>query len=218
MAAIFVTHVIWLKIVPPLLEPIIKVQDNEKEKKKRARKMALMIYSLIWYTTSSIWGYTILKDTDFFPTYLGGRGDLQKTFNDYPFQKEVPGMRLCYQANLGWHLEGLLKMIVLDGIRPDIIEMSLHHIVTIYLVGGSYLINYVNVGTIIEWIHNTTDILLSMLRASSECKYHKILAPPILVLCAFFWFFGRIVVFSGIIYVMHTTEVMSSENGDNYIM
>lgn len=218
MIFIFVLHVIWLKIVPPLLEPIIKVQDDVKDRKKRARKMALMIFSLIWYTSVSIWGYMILKDVEFFPKFLGGSGDIWKTFNDFPFQKDIPGLRLCYQANLGWHMEGLLKMIVLDGIRPDIIEMSLHHIVTIYLVGGSYLINYMNIGAIIEWIHNSTDILMSLLRAISESKYTKTVGPPILILLIIFWFLCRVVVFSGIIYMMHNTEVMSSENGDNYIM
>lgn len=33
-----------------------------------------------------------------------------------------------------------------------------------------------------------------------------------------FWFYGRICVFTYIIYVMHTTEVMGSEHGDHYIM
>lgn len=105
-------------------------------------------------------------------------------------------------------------MIVLDGIRPDIIEMSLHHIVTIYLVGGSYLINYVNVGAIIEWIHNTTDVNMSLLRAISESKWHKTIGPPVLIMLIILWFSGRVVVFSGIIYMMHNTEVMSDEHGD----
>ena len=112
----------------------------------------------------------------------------------------------------------MLKMIVLDGIRPDIIEMSLHHIVTIYLVGGSYLINYVNIGAIIEWIHNSTDILMSMVRVISETRYSKEAGFPVVTLLIIFWFLGRIVVFSGIIYMMHNTKVMSSEHGDDYIM
>lgn len=53
----YVTHIIWLFVVPPLLEPIIKVQNDVRDRKKRSRKMALMIYSFVWYSISSMWGY-----------------------------------------------------------------------------------------------------------------------------------------------------------------
>jgi len=217
MVFFYITHIIYLFIVPGLLEPICKVQNDAKDRRKRSRKMALMLYSVVWYTISTIWGYTILKDTDFFPKCLGGRGDIWKTFEEFPFQKEIPGMKLYYMANFGWHLEGLLKTLTLDGLRPDIIEMSLHHIVTCYLVGGSYLINYVNVGMTIEWLHDFTDIFISVIRFIMETKWNK-MSLIVMPITLTFWFYGRICVFSHIIYVMHTTKVMGEEHGDHYIM
>lgn len=67
--------------------------------------------------------------------------------------------------NLGWHLQGILEMVLIDGLRaPDVIEMSLHHFVTAYLIGGSYLINMFRVGAIIEWIHDSSDVFLASAR------------------------------------------------------
>ena len=57
MVFFYITHIIWLFVVPPFLEPIIKVQNDVRDRKKRSRKMALMIYSFIWYIITSTWGY-----------------------------------------------------------------------------------------------------------------------------------------------------------------
>ena len=47
--AFFITHIIWLKLAPPLLEPLIKIQNDEKEKQRRANNMALQMYSAAVY-------------------------------------------------------------------------------------------------------------------------------------------------------------------------
>ena len=80
-------------------------------------------------------------------------------------------MKMYYMFNLGWHLEAFLKMAVIDGLgRPDMIEMSLHHFVTAYLVGGSYLVNLVRIGALIEWIHDTSDVFVCIARTLTETK------------------------------------------------
>ena len=78
---------------------------------------------------------------------------------------------MYYVFNLGWHIEGFLKMIIIDGLsRPDTIEMSLHHLITVYLVGGSYLIDLVRYGSCIELIHDASDIFIALERTFSETR------------------------------------------------
>lgn len=217
MMFFLVTHLIWLKIVPPLMEPICKEQKDLKDRKRRSKKMALMLYGFILYTCTSIWGFQILKETEFFPKALGGKGDPWKLFDQFPFQKEIPGMKMYYMCVLGWHLEGFLKMLILDGIRPDVIEMSLHHFVTAYLVAGSYLINLVNLGACIEFIHDFTDIFIAAARGSSESKY-RTFSYVSMAFNLSFWCYARLIVFTHLIYVTHSSNVMSDNSGDGYII
>lgn len=126
-------------------------------------------------------------------------------------------MKMYYMCLLGWHLEGFVKMIVLDGIRPDVIEMSLHHFVTAYLVAGSYLINLTNLGLCIEFIHDFTDIFIATARASSETKFRSLAAVAMFVNLSF-WCYARLFVFTHLIYVTHSSNIVSSDNGDAYII
>ena len=62
MMFFLVTHMICLRYVTPLVEPIIKVQNDVKERKRRAKKAAYMLYSFIYYSYTSYWGYIVIKD------------------------------------------------------------------------------------------------------------------------------------------------------------
>lgn len=126
-------------------------------------------------------------------------------------------MKMYYMWVLGWHLEGFLGMIVLDDIRPDVIEMSLHHLVTAYLVAGSYMINLVDLGACVELIHDFTDIFVCMARGTSEIKYRVVsfISMPI---CLLFWCYARLFAFTHLIYVTHSSDIMSNESSDKYII
>ena len=56
----------------------------------------------------------------------------------------------------------------LHPIRNDFIEMMLHHIVTLFLYGFSYLINMTASGSVIMFLHDWADIFTSFVRCFSE--------------------------------------------------
>ena len=47
--------------------------------------MALQMYSAAVYIFTSVWGYTIMKDSEFLPIWFGGKGQISKAFEDFPF-------------------------------------------------------------------------------------------------------------------------------------
>jgi len=96
---------------------------------------------------------------------------------------------------LGWHVEGFVKMLLLDSIGPNIVEMSLHHIVTVYLIGGAYLVNFVNIGASIILIHDSTDVLVTATRGLIETKFKKMLYTSTFI-CLSCWIYGRLYMFS----------------------
>ena len=77
--------------------------------------------------------------------------------------------------------------------------MCLHDVLTIYLYGGSYLVNLWNIGATIALIHDISDILLQAAKIFSETKLENLTAA-IFVSNMLIWFYTRIIIFSWVIY------------------
>ena len=75
------------------------------------------------------------------PVALGGKGDFRLVFKDDPYPAPIPYMKEYYQMSIGYHF-GELMIHIAGTHQNDFIEMGLHHVVTIFLIGGSYLANY----------------------------------------------------------------------------
>ena len=58
--------------------PWVKKCKNDEERDLRAGKGAYQIFKFVLMTSSSIWGWNVLKDQPFFPTMLGGIGDYDR--------------------------------------------------------------------------------------------------------------------------------------------
>lgn len=176
-----------------------------------------MMYSTIFHTFTSICGYIMCKGEDWFPKTIGGHGDAWKLFDKFPYPPKIYKIEEYYMWILGWHLEGFLKMIILDGLGPDVIEMSLHHLVTAYLVAGSFLINLVRLGVCVELIHDFTDILNCIARGLSETRY-RTASYIAMAINLSFWCYARLFAFSHLIYVTHNSDIMSDDNSNKYII
>lgn len=51
--------------------------------------------------------------------------------------------------------------------------MTMHHIVTIYLYSGCYLINCCDIGATIAFLHDLADVTTSLTKALGETTYKK---------------------------------------------
>lgn len=72
--------------------------------------------------------------------------------------------------------------------------MMLHHLVTIYLCGFSYLTNTL-IGGVISYLHNSGDIFVALTRVFSESEYKKTTAISFIT-TMIVYFHTRIYVFS----------------------
>ena len=83
------------------------------------------------------------------------------------------GIRFYYQVELGSYLHQLMWTEVS---RSDAMEMLLHHVTTILLIGLSYVTNYTRVGVTIMLLHDTADVFLESAKVfnySSKPKGHE---------------------------------------------
>lgn len=102
-------------------------------------------------------GFKVMQHEPWFPPSLGGKGEVVKTFE---VLSDAPSSALKYyfMVQLGYHLHSLLFMVFFSPIRNDFIEMLLHHVATIILIGGSYLANYTAFGALVVFTHDIGDV------------------------------------------------------------
>jgi len=76
-----------------------------------------------------------------------------------------------YRGSMGYHVSQLLVQILMeDWKKSDFIEMTLHHLVTVYLYGFSYMSNMM-IGGPVAFLHNWGDMMNSWTRIWAETVY-----------------------------------------------
>ena len=95
---------------------------------------------------------------------MGGTGNLDKLFSDYPNFVKPPHFDVYYIFITGYHIESLYYHSRAD-LNTDYFEMIFHHILTLTLIFFSYLSCFTKVGMVILWLHLWADIFSSAARA-----------------------------------------------------
>ena len=106
---------------------------------------------------------------------------------------------------MGYHVGGLI-MHFTSVRRNDFLEMVLHHTVAIYLYGGSYLFNVWETGAVIAYIHDFTDITVSMIKILTETRYKNATAA-VFINHILVWGYMRNWVFPQLIYTCWITPI-----------
>ena len=109
-----------------------------------------------------------MKDEDYFPELLGGRGQFSKTINGFPYKAHVPFLKEGILVPAGYHLANVFTHFLETKKSSSYIEMGLHHCVSFLLYSGCYLFNFWETGAIIAFIHDLSDIPACALKVLAE--------------------------------------------------
>lgn len=86
-------------------------------------------------------------------------------------QVNKPSVHALYLLQLAIWMATCFSHRFIEERQKDYVMMFIHHLVTIGLVWGSYVFNYVRVGTIVLVLHDTSDVVADLLKA---CNYLKL--------------------------------------------
>lgn len=119
--------------------------------------MLLLFYCSSYFSAITGAGYFVMRDEKWFPSVLGGNGSIHEA---HLMMHDAPrsALKYYYFVQLGYHFHSLVFMVFFAPIRNDFIEMLLHHLVTIILIGGSYLANYCAMGALVAFTHDIGDV------------------------------------------------------------
>lgn len=141
--------------------------------------------------------YYILKDADFLPWSVFGKGDIMKAVDkNFPKIVILPHVKFMYLLQIGYHLYSFFYQVLMKRKDKKYLEFVLHHGLTIFLMGFSYCTNFINLGTIVLMIHDCSDALLSLARALGYLNArNSIVSSLVYVVAIFMWIYTRLFVF-----------------------
>ena len=207
---------IWMFLILLLFHKIFKVltidliernlskrYDEKQEITIYKNKVATNIIKFGLYTSSSILGFYALRELKFFPWSLGGTGEIKNTYSqgfpDYLFFEKTELFDFYYNFNLAFALFDTYILLTYNT-QSDFLLMILHHIVTLNLVVFSFLTNLSSIGSIVYFIHYTSDILGMVVRILIHLNVPEIYSCYLTFAFLFIFIYTRLFVFSEVIY------------------
>jgi len=136
-------------------------------------------YAFMYWGSSSVWGLWVMSKL---PIWWYNTSAF---WIDYPHWRMLPELKLFYLLQFSYWLQQLLVMVLrLEKPRSDFVELVLHHIVTLWLIGWSYFLNLSYIGIAVFFSMDIADVFLAFskmlnylkLQRSSEVSFAAFLA------------------------------------------
>ncbi|XP_010107940.2 LAG1 longevity assurance homolog 2 [Morus notabilis] len=162
----------------------LKINDARRAK---IVKCSESMWKLTYY--ASVEAY-ILKITYNEPWF----GDTKEYFRGWPDQELKLPLKLFYMCQCGFYIYSIAALLAWETRRKDFAVMMSHHIITVILIGYSYLTRFFRIGSIVLALHDASDVFME---AAKVFKYsEKELAASVFFGCfAFSWLVLRLIFF-----------------------
>nr|CAB3230101.1 ceramide synthase 1 [Phallusia mammillata] len=136
-----------------VFQPIVNRANLPKLETIKAPESAwkVIFYSFTW--SYSIYLLFFTKNNFFF--------DAPSTFYGWDLHGVVPKeIYIAYLIQLSFYVHSVYATLYIDMWRKDSVVMLAHHVVTMLLIAFSYVFRYTNVGILVLFLHDITDIIL----------------------------------------------------------
>lgn len=184
-----------------------KNERDEELRKKFIPKVAIHIFKGTFYLITTIVGYFLLRQLDYFPKSLLGHGWMPNMFiNGYPksfFHVKPKYFDLYYLFCLSYFSCDMIWLLFINDRQTDFINMLLHHISTVSLIIFSYLTNYSNIGCIVLFLHLETDIFVHLTRLLLYTDAHEYLKNASGLILTINFLYIRLYVFGDVLYTIY---------------
>ncbi|KAI8447293.1 TLC domain-containing protein [Phakopsora pachyrhizi] len=125
-------------------------------------------YAIFYWGSSTIIGLVVMsgQPTWWYKTHEFWRG--------YPHYRMKSSLKTYYLLQLSYWLQQMLVLSLrLEKPRSDFTELVMHHIVTLWLIGWSYITNLTMIGTAIFVSMDISDVFLGISKCINYTKYQR---------------------------------------------
>ena len=179
--------------------------ENYRMREIYAQKLTTNFFKAFYFIIIVTFAYYSCKDADYFPYELGGNGDIMNSFNKgltyFIYYDKPKYLDLYYLISLCYTLSDFIWLLFIYESQTDFPLMLLHHIVTIALIGFSYLVNISHLGVVTLFSHDITDIFVYLTRIIINTDLKDIYKLAFVSVFLFVYLYTRIYVFGKLFYL-----------------
>ncbi|KAI6035161.1 longevity assurance proteins LAG1 LAC1 [Pisolithus orientalis] len=125
-------------------------------------------YALIYFAIMGAWGYRIMGQL---PTYWFRT---EYFWIGYPQWEMKPELKRYYLMHMAYWCQQLIVLLLgLEKPRKDYQELVVHHIVTLWLIGWSYLVNLTLIGNAVYMSMDIPDAFLAFSKLLNYIKLER---------------------------------------------
>ncbi|KAH7887665.1 longevity assurance proteins LAG1 LAC1, partial [Phlebopus sp. FC_14] len=125
-------------------------------------------YALVYFAVMGAWGYRIMQQL---PTYWY---QTEHFWIGYPHWEMKPGLKRYYLMHSAYWCQQLIVLLLgLEKPRKDYTELVVHHFVTLWLIGWSYLINLTLIGNAIYMSMDVPDAFLAFSKILNYMRWDR---------------------------------------------
>ncbi|XP_052176700.1 ceramide synthase LOH2 [Diospyros lotus] len=126
-------------------------------------KCSESMWKLTYYATVELCVLTITYHEPWF-------GDGKGYFRGWPNQELKLPLKLFYMCQCGFYIYSIAALLTWETRRKDFSVMMSHHVVTVILIGYSYISGFFRIGSIILALHDGSDVFME---AAKVFKYSE---------------------------------------------
>jgi len=125
-------------------------------------------YAVFYWGSASLIGLFVMSKQ---PTWWY---DTKEFWFTYPHWRMEPSVKSYYLLQFSYWLQQMLLLTLrIEKPRSDFIELCIHHCVTLWLVGWSYVVNLTMIGTAIFVSMDLPDTFLAISKCFNYTKYQR---------------------------------------------
>ncbi|CAH2053323.1 unnamed protein product, partial [Thlaspi arvense] len=128
----------------------MKMNDATRAKIVKCKES---LWKLLYYAACDIF---VLKVVFHEPWAI----DIKLYFDGWPNQELTLPIKLYYMCQCGFYMYGVAALLAWETRRKDFAVMMSHHVITIILIGYSYLTSFFRIGAIILALHDASDVFM----------------------------------------------------------
>ncbi|CAN0846512.1 Ceramide synthase LOH2 [Linum grandiflorum] len=159
-------------------------------------KCSESMWKLTYYAALEVYILKILYEEPWF-------WDTKLYFKGLPNQELKLSIMLYYMCECGFYLYSIPALVLWETRRKDFAVMMSHHVITVALIGVSYVTSFFRIGTIILALHDASDVFLEAAKICNKTR-REVGASIFFGLFAVSWLILRLIFFP--FWVIHSTS------------
>lgn len=91
-------------------------------------------------------------------------------FEGWPHQELTLPLKLFYMCQCGFYVYSIAALLTWETRRKDFAVMMSHHVITVILIGFSYITRFFRIGSVVLALHDASDVFME---AAKVFKYAR---------------------------------------------